>query len=42
MSAESKDFDYTIPGKLVPKHLNYRDRFDMLGFAAVPSLNRIS
>jgi hypothetical protein len=42
MSAESKDFDYTIPGNLVPKHLNYRDSFDMLGFAAVYRLNRVS
>ena len=42
MSGESKDFDYTIPGNLLPKHLNQWDRFDVLGFAAVYCLNRIS
>jgi hypothetical protein len=42
MSGESKDFDYPIPGNVLPKHLNHWDRFDVLGFAAVYCLNRIS
>jgi hypothetical protein len=42
LSGESKDFDYPIPGNLLPRHLNHWDRFDVLGFAVVYCLNRIS